>query len=301
MAPWLQASEYCLLYGPTGIGKSYFAFDLAIHIACAVPFWGYHIPRARRVFYIDGEMGRKELGKRIHRFSLDPTFNAALAEGKTNFKTTSFDNYVETGMMPKESEVFDRQMTMTEVVVIDNLMSCSTEMHDRDTDFQQWGRIWNWIQKHRKEGRTIILLHHTNKAGDQLGTSKKLNQAHVSIDLRDASWNEDLLSGETLPTEFRFRKARGLSKADTLPIFAERYFPSEKAPYWLTRPLRDEKVKQAWKLKRKKMGKFDIAETLGVKSSTVARWFAEPEPSDEPEIVYQNYQDTDDDEEDNLF
>jgi len=281
--PWLKATEYCLLFGPTGIGKSYFAYDLGIHIACGVPFWGFNIPRPRRVFYIDGEMGNEELGDRIHLFDLDDRFREALGDENRNFKTTSFDSYDDMPNLsdPTQNIIYDQQMAVTEVVIVDNLMSCSNDIGSGDSEYAQWNRISTWIKKQRRANRTVIIVHHAGKSGDQFGTSKKMNQCHVALELRDASWNEEFQAESTLPIELRFRKARRLSRSQSQPVFAERYFPLDQAPYWLIKPLRDEKKKLAIKLKKQRMSKRDIAELLGVKNSTISQWLLEPEQETE--------------------
>jgi putative DNA primase/helicase len=65
LAPLLASDGAALVYGPAGIGKSFFALSLAWAVAGGGSFLGWQSPRPHRVLYVDGEMGAAEIGDRL--------------------------------------------------------------------------------------------------------------------------------------------------------------------------------------------------------------------------------------------
>ena len=57
LAPVLASDTAALVYGPSGIGKSFFALGVAWAVAAGGSFLGWQAPRPHRVLYVDGELG----------------------------------------------------------------------------------------------------------------------------------------------------------------------------------------------------------------------------------------------------
>src|SRR5689334_15183740 len=68
LAPLLASDTAALVYGPAGIGKSFFALGIAWAVAIGGSFLGWRSPRRRRVLYVDGEMGAVALRQRLALF-----------------------------------------------------------------------------------------------------------------------------------------------------------------------------------------------------------------------------------------
>ncbi len=69
-------------------------------------------------------------------------------------------------------------------VVIDNLFSLWPGLDLNDS--KEWSYTNQWLMKLRSKGISIMLLHHTNKSGDQMGTSAKLYNLNTSLLLKKA-------------------------------------------------------------------------------------------------------------------
>src|SRR5688572_28851243 len=72
LAPLLVSDTAALVYGPAGIGKSFFALSIAWAAAHGGSFLGWQAPRPHRVLYVDGEMGAAELRERLALFGPPP-------------------------------------------------------------------------------------------------------------------------------------------------------------------------------------------------------------------------------------
>ena len=61
LAPILSRGSQCLMYGPSGVGKSLVALGIAHAAATGGSFLGWHAPRPHRVLYLDGYTTRAEM------------------------------------------------------------------------------------------------------------------------------------------------------------------------------------------------------------------------------------------------
>src|SRR5437899_11489445 len=72
LAPLFACDTAALVYGPAGIGKSFFALGVAWAVASGTSFLGWRAPRPRRVLYVDGELGAASLRERLALFGPPP-------------------------------------------------------------------------------------------------------------------------------------------------------------------------------------------------------------------------------------
>src|SRR5260221_8591767 len=72
LAPLLASDSAALVYGPSGIGKSFFALAVAWAVAAGGSFLGWRAPRPQRVLYVDGELGAASLRERLPPFRPPP-------------------------------------------------------------------------------------------------------------------------------------------------------------------------------------------------------------------------------------
>src|SRR5262249_2079601 len=73
LGQWLTTTTRCLLWAPTGIGKTMFGISLAMRVTAGANFLHWRgSGEPRRTLYIDGEMSRRLLRERLideaHRF-----------------------------------------------------------------------------------------------------------------------------------------------------------------------------------------------------------------------------------------
>lgn len=81
----LEAGEQVLIYGQPKVGKTFLAIQLAVAVATGRPFLKWKVPAARKVLYLNFEMGHRVFATRIAR-QLDPP-------SKTPPKEEDFERY----------------------------------------------------------------------------------------------------------------------------------------------------------------------------------------------------------------
>ena len=62
---WMSTTSRILFSADTGLGKTNFGMALAGHLGAGIDYLHWHIPRARRVLFIDGEMSAPLFKSRI--------------------------------------------------------------------------------------------------------------------------------------------------------------------------------------------------------------------------------------------
>ena len=65
LTPWLIEGGLVMVYGPRGVGKTFFTLSLAISLASGQPFLKWPVEEPVGVLLIDGEMALGELRDRI--------------------------------------------------------------------------------------------------------------------------------------------------------------------------------------------------------------------------------------------
>src|SRR5262249_2379695 len=63
-APWLYERSLNMVYGPRGVGKTFFLLELALRLATGKPFLAWPIRAPVGVLYVDGEMALDDLRTR---------------------------------------------------------------------------------------------------------------------------------------------------------------------------------------------------------------------------------------------
>jgi putative DNA primase/helicase len=128
--------------------------------------------------------------------------------------------------------------------------------------------VQNWLLKLRRQGRSVIIIHHSNKAKAQRGTSKREDVLDVVLNLREPS---DYEPSEGARFEVHFEKSRGLSATEAVNPFEAKLDVRGGAAVWTMRDIEDARLAEILELKDEGMSVRKIAEKLGMKKSTVQR------------------------------
>ena len=216
LAPWLKSQSLNMLYAWRGIGKTFFALEIAYAVASGGSFLGWTAPRPRGVLYIDGEMPGTVLQERISRIVSSSEQEAAPGM----FKILTPD--LQPAGMPNLSDSrgqreIDRHIDeTTELIIVDNL-SCLVRGGGRENDAESWLAVQEWALRLRSRGKSVLFVHHAGKGGAQRGTSKREDVLDVVLLLKRPTNYEQ---SEGCHVEIHYEKARGLTGADVEPVEA---------------------------------------------------------------------------------
>lgn len=169
--PILKPGHYCLIYGGTGVAKTWFTLALALGISRGESFidnWTYS-GKARKVLYVAGEMEPEMFGERLQKLSRREAENFFLVRESLNLADAADQERLLNTIAKHGSQV----------VVLDNL----TTLAERGAYEAGFGKLLNLINHLKESGIAVILVHHENKAGEFKGTTKIKDVAEMSLHL----------------------------------------------------------------------------------------------------------------------
>jgi putative DNA primase/helicase len=174
LGPLLASDTAALVYGPAGIGKSFFALSVAWAVAAGGSFLGWQSPRPHRVLYVDGEMGAASLRERLALFGPPPP---ALSISAHDLGGGPILDLTQTLGLRRLTAAWDDP----ELVVFDTLGSLAGL---RSGDPERWDRLQRFLMHQRRQRRAVLLVHHTNKAGAMRGTTRREDALDLVMALR---------------------------------------------------------------------------------------------------------------------
>jgi len=212
LAPILPERSLAMLYAPRGLGKSWLALSIGLTVASGQPLLRWTAPRKRNVLYIDGEMPLVSLQERLKAISAcsgcDIPNNA--------FRILAADQ-IEGGINLSAVEgqrSLDPLLKDIDLVILDNLSTLCTTTSESASD--AWVPIQNWLLKLRRQGVSVLLVHHAGTNGRQRGTSRREDALDTVIALRRP---EDYSPEQGARFEIHFEKLRNrVDSAGAVPF-----------------------------------------------------------------------------------
>ena len=154
----------------------------------------------------------------------------------------------------------------SEVIIFDNVSTLFREGDENDS--KSWVPVQQWLLKLRRQGRAVIIIHHSNKSKEQRGTSKREDVLDVVLNLRQPA---DYEPSEGACFEVHFEKARGLSGTDAVTPFEAKLEVGNGAAVWTTRAIEDARLAEILELQERSMSVREIAKELNISKSAVQR------------------------------
>ena len=179
--PFLQERSTCMLYAKRGVGKTYVGLSIALAVAGGVNIMGFNADGAHKVLYIDGEMAACDLRERARALAL------GLGDSFSGFDNLQF---LSADLQPNGSPNLAHPETQREIealldgvalVIIDNLSAlCS---FGRENEAESWEPMQRWLLHLKHQGKSVLVIDHAGKNGDNRGTSKKQDALESVINL----------------------------------------------------------------------------------------------------------------------
>lgn len=222
LEPWLPEGGLVMVHAAAGVGKTYFALNVAFAVATGTEFLGWKAPTSKSVLYVDGEMGSADLKGRLKKIANGIPYK--------KFHLITPDRFGRP--MPDIAEFQGQHMLSghienVDLVVIDNL-SCLIQSGD-ENDVESWRPIQKWLVELKGKGKTVLILHHESKAGSQRGTSARQDSLDTVIRLSRAANADDK---SALSFDIEFKKSRGFYGDNARPMNASMRTNRKGEIYW---------------------------------------------------------------------
>jgi hypothetical protein len=202
--PWLKEDSVNLISGWRGSGKTWFALGILDAITKGKAFGPWECKKSAPCLFLDGEMTISDDKERIKALNLYTDRESALffysdayanqlGLPKANLFNEDWRNEMKNILIAKEIKLW----------VVDNIASLAGGVDENAT--KDWHPVNQWLLELRFAGISTILLHHTNKAGTQRGTSSREDNVDISITLKEPA---DYVTEDGAKFIIHFSKAR---------------------------------------------------------------------------------------------
>lgn len=259
---WFREGDLGFVYAQRGVGKSWFALDMAAALAEKRPFGPWEVHVSQRVLYLDGEMPLDEIKQR----------DARLAGPNPNLEYINHSLLYDRSGLVMNLANFDLQQAIVtlclerkiSVLVLDNLSTLvSGADENKGTD---WERLQPWLLQLRRERISVVFVHHSGRDAKYMrGHSKREDPAFWIIRL-DRPAEIDSLPGAKFIV--RFTKWRNVTE---VPKPREWHYRPEADRILLT--TKDADILQLFRAEVEKGNgsASDIADELDVSKGWVAK------------------------------
>ena len=191
--PWLPANTIVQVFGYSGHGKSLFVQHAMSALCAGRKYYGpFEIGRPARVLYLDFEMGMATIARRL--------IEMEQIHGDTGDRLNIWTPFV----YDKEMDLHQRDGLLElkewidfckpDVVVIDTIRSAYPGLSENSAD--EWAKINKLAVKIRNSGKSVIMLHHSNKPtengiGREAGSTNQLTVLETQLRVAQVYRDED--------------------------------------------------------------------------------------------------------------
>ena len=212
--PVLKPGTYNLIYGASGVAKTWFALNLALALSQGKsPFPGWEFRgKPQSTLYFAGEMDSSDYGERI----------SALLNAHPNVNFHLIREDLDLSLEGDQSRVLNEIMEhKAKIVFFDNLVTLATNGHMEG----QFSKIWSFFQKLKRRQVSIELIHHENREGSFKGTAKIDQLADQSIHLFGTG------NSEKIELLVKAEKIRNTARSEQ-PAFRTTFDPKTPGAQW---------------------------------------------------------------------
>mgnify|MGYP002633606287 CR=1 FL=1 len=262
ISPWLPSGGLTQVYAYRGIGKTHFALNVGYAVATGGEYLGWKCSTPKRVLYIDGEMPAADMQERLRMIMGEETITAH------NFilVTPDLQNVVTPNLATEEGQQnLESYTSEADLIIVDNISTLCRTGKENDSD--QWTQVQRWLLKMRSEGRSVLLVHHAGKNGNQRGTSAREDVLDTVIALKRSKGSSPT---EGANFEVHFEKNRGFTGTDAQAFNATLSIENGKQK-WSRQSLVDSTFNRCVALANQGLEQSEIVIELDVHKSTVSR------------------------------
>ncbi len=266
--PWLPEGGNTMVYGPRGVGKTFFQLALAVALTTGRNLWHWQCSAPVGVLYVDGEMQLDELRQRTTALmDLPPAAPLEFLTSQLVYQRCGGKDLVLTSdaMRQEVVTILDARPDIR-VVVLDNI-SCLFSGINEDSK-QDWEPINAWLIRLRHRGLATVLVHHAGKGGQQRGTSGREDSLDTVIHLAKPTGAD---AREGCHFELSFTKCRSVTGEAVAPLDV-RLDTANGRLQWSWKALELSTLDKARKLVAEGViGPTELAEELGINKGYACR------------------------------
>ncbi len=268
LAPILPLQGLAMLYSKRGVGKTHLALGIADAVARGGTFLRWRAPEARRVLFIDGELPATTLQQRIRSIRAGvPPSEPLMPPDYLRIITPDMQKTGMPDLATTEGQLLiEREVGDATLVVLDNLSALCRS--GKENEGESWLPVQGWLLRMRQQGRSVLLVHHAGKSGEQRGTSRREDVLDTVIKLHHPS---DYAPREGLRCEVRYEKARGFHGEDAKAFEVRMHQEGDGEARWNTKDSEDAMLERVAALIREGTSIRNAAEELGINRSRVER------------------------------
>jgi putative DNA primase/helicase len=268
LSPILPDRSLAMLYAPRGVGKSWLGLSVGLAVAAGESLLRWSAPRQRNVLYVDGEMPLVSLQERLKEISAG--FEADIPNDR--FRILAADNG-EGGInlgTDEGQQSIEPLLTDIDLLILDNLSTLLTSRSESASD--AWVPIQTWLLKLRRQGKSVLLVHHAGTNGRQRGTSRREDALDTVMALRRP---EDYSPEQGARFEIHFEKLRNRVDAVGAMPFEARLdaldVDGQQSIRWSASDLKPPMLMRAAELFADGMTVREVAATLRISKSEAGR------------------------------
>jgi hypothetical protein len=253
LAPLMPRGGCALVYGPDGIGKTFFALGVACAAASGGSFLGWQAPRPHRVVYVDGALGMAGLRERLALLGPPPPGLSLvlpdLDRCGPGLDLARYDDQVrllESWGRP-ELVVFGAVATL-----------CAGGGGER------WDRLREFLLHQRRFGRAVLAVDRANREGTVRGSLRRDDLFDVVVGLRKP--DEGRPAGGAR-FEVHVERASRLAADLARPVLAELVPGPDGRAAWRWEPLASDRLDRAVQLLKRGLSAEAMGRALGISRS----------------------------------
>tara|TARA_A100001391_G_scaffold195512_1_gene172916 strand:+ start:2254 stop:3210 length:957 start_codon:yes stop_codon:yes gene_type:complete len=265
LAPWLPAQGLAMVYAPRGVGKTYFALNVAYAVASGGQYLNWSAPACGRVLYLDGEMPANVMQQRLRDIVATAEKDAASDALRIVTPDLQGDQFMPDLSSATGQASLESLLEGTDLVVVDNISTLCRGGIENESE--SWLPVQQWALRLRSKGITVLFVHHAGKGGNQRGTSRREDVLDTVISLKRPP---DYSPDQGAAFEVHFEKNRGFTGTDAEPLDVS-LANTPTGLTWVWRELEVSTYHKVVELAKEELSQADIARELDVNRSTVSR------------------------------
>lgn len=264
LGPILKERDLALLFAMRGTGKTLFTMQMAVALAGGGTFLKWQAPTSKKVLYIDGEMPGALMQQRV-RNAREWAIGAEMNTVDKQLIIITPDTQPEAmrNLSFKEGQKWLKPwLAWADVVIMDSLLTLAP--YGRSNEAESFLPMQDLLLRLRQMGKSVLLIHHAAKSGEQLGTISK--ETILDTVFKLSPIDEERKTAET-QFALSFTKSRNFwgNDASSLIVSLQNgVWNYEDASLVMVDAVR-ERVEELG------LTQMEIAKELGVNQSTVCR------------------------------